>query len=124
METAGRPQDTPTTAAATATPREIGFAEWILDLASPPLRSTAGPSVHLTQAEHRILVLLAHHQHQAVTRDQLMTVTAGRGWEPFDRSVDVHISNLRRKLDRNPNLPSLIRTVRGVGYLLEPSRGL
>jgi DNA-binding response OmpR family regulator len=124
METATRSQTNPALATAPAAPREIGFAEWILDLTSPPLRSTAGTSVHLTQAEHRILVLLARNQRQAVTRDQLMTVTAGRGWEPFDRSVDVHISNLRRKLDRNPNLPSLIRTVRGVGYMLEPSRGL
>ena len=101
----------------------IGFAEWILHVSSRQLRSVAGPSVHLTQAEHRILVLLARHPRQAVTRDQLMAVTAGREWAPFDRSVDVHISNLRRKLDIDRAASSVIRTVRGVGYMLVPSRG-
>jgi two-component system, OmpR family, response regulator len=59
-----------------------------------------------------------------VTRDQLMEATAGRAWQPFDRSVDVHVSNLRRKLDHDPALPSVIRTVRGAGYMFVPSRGV
>ena len=103
-------------------PGSIGFAEWILDPSSRQLRSLAGASVPLTQAEHRILVLLARHPRQAITRDQLMAVTAGRDWAPFDRSVDVHISNLRRKVDLDPSGSSVIRTVRGVGYMLVPSR--
>ena len=57
-----------------------------------------------------------------VPRDDLMSAAAGRDWDPFDRSVDVHISNLRKKLDLDPNLPSLIRTVRGTGYMFVPKR--
>jgi len=52
-----------------------------------------------------------------------MDTASGRGWEPFDRSVDVHVSNLRRKIDPDPQLPSLIRTVRGTGYMFVPNLG-
>jgi DNA-binding response OmpR family regulator len=102
----------------------IRFAEWILDVASQQLKSTSGKVVHLTSAEHRILSLLAGNPRRVITRDQLMNVIAGRRWEPFDRAVDVHISNLRRKLDLDPTLPSLIRTVRYAGYMFLPPSGL
>ncbi|MBI3517337.1 MAG: response regulator transcription factor [Proteobacteria bacterium] len=101
----------------------LTFAEWVLDLSSQQLKSEAGEPVHLTQAEYRILVLLAQNPRRVVTRDQLMDVMAGRDWEPFDRSIDVHISNLRRKLDTSPKAASLIRTVRGTGYMFIPDRG-
>ena len=101
----------------------IHFSGWMLDPTSQQLRTEAGQAVHLTQAEYRILVLLARHSRQVVTRDQLMAASAGRPWAPLDRSVDVHISNLRRKLGPDPRQPSLIRTVRGAGYMLVPYRG-
>jgi two-component system, OmpR family, response regulator len=101
----------------------IQFAGWTLDTACHRLVSDAGQAEHLTQHEYRILMLLARNPRRPVTRDELMEATAGRAWQPFDRSVDVHISNLRRKLDPNPALPSLIRTVRGSGYMFVPSRG-
>ncbi|MBI3515231.1 MAG: winged helix-turn-helix transcriptional regulator, partial [Proteobacteria bacterium] len=123
MQTVARALETTPRSAAAPPPSSIGFAEWILDLSSRQLQSLTGASVRLTQAEHRILVLLAGSPRQAITRDRLMAVTAGREWEPFDRSVDVHISNLRRKLDLDPTVSSVIRTVRGVGYMLVPSRG-
>jgi DNA-binding response OmpR family regulator len=102
----------------------IAFAGWMLDVASQQLKTEGGELVHLTQAEYRILVVLARNPRQVVSRDQLMEAMAGREWEPFDRSIDVHISNLRRKLDPDPKLPSLIRTVRGAGYMFVPSRGV
>ena len=101
----------------------IAFADWVLDVSSQQLKSEAGDLVHLTQAEYRILVLLAKNPRRVISRDQLMETMAGREWEPFDRSIDVHISNLRRKLDPDPKLPSLIRTVRGAGYMFVPTRG-
>ena len=101
----------------------LAFAGWRLDVASQQLKSEAGDTVHLTQAEYRILVLLARNPRRVITRDQLMEAMAGREWEPLDRSIDVHISNLRRKLDPDPQQPSLIRTVRGAGYMLVPNRG-
>jgi DNA-binding response OmpR family regulator len=100
----------------------IVFADWTFDVSKRKLTSLAGDVVHITAAEGRILVLFSENPGRVVTRDQLMDVTAGREWGPFDRSVDVHISNLRRKLDSDPDLPSLIRTVRGAGYMFAPGR--
>jgi two-component system, OmpR family, response regulator len=101
---------------------KISFAGWVLDPASHLVKSDAGETLHLTQAEFRILSLLAKNPNVVVPRDDLMSAAAGRDWDPFDRSVDVHISNLRKKLDLDPNLPSLIRTVRGAGYMFVPKR--
>ncbi len=101
---------------------KLTFAGWVLDPASHLVKSEAGETLHLTQAEFRILSLLARSPNVVVPRDDLMTAAAGRDWDPFDRSVDVHISNLRKKLDLDPNLPSLIRTVRGTGYMFVPKR--
>jgi DNA-binding response OmpR family regulator len=101
----------------------ITFSGWVLDVSSQQLKSEAGELVHLTQAEYRILALLAKSPRQVITRDRLMEAMTGREWEPLDRSIDVHISNLRRKLDPDPKLPSLIRTVRGAGYMFVPNRG-
>jgi two-component system OmpR family response regulator len=100
----------------------IRFPGWVLDPVRQELRSETGERVHLTQAEYRILVVLARHPRQTITRDQLMAAAAGRDWAPFDRSIDVHISNLRRKLDPDASEPSVIRSVRGAGYMLVPRR--
>jgi len=108
---AGSPQD------------KIKFAEWILDIAGQQLHSKAGDAVHLTPAEYQILLLLAQNPYRVMSRDQLMRASAGRDWEAFDRSIDVHVSNLRRKLDPDLEMPSRIRTVRNVGYMFVPSRG-
>lgn len=101
---------------------KIAFAGWVLDPASQLVKSEAGETLHLTQAEFRILALLTRSPGVAVPRDDLMTAAAGRDWDPLDRSVDVHVSNLRKKLDLAPDLPSLIRTVRGSGYMFVPKR--
>ncbi len=106
-----------------ATDATLQFAGWVLDPGGRQLHTETGQIVHLTQAEFRILVLLASHPRQVITRDQLMVTAAGRPWAPLDRSIDVHISNLRRKLAPDPRQPSLIRTVRGAGYMLVPHRG-
>ncbi len=94
----------------------------MLDPASHLVKSDKGETLHLTQAEFRILAVLARSPNVVVPRDDLMTAAAGRDWDPFDRSVDVHVSNLRKKLDVDPNLPSLIRTVRGAGYMFVPKQ--
>jgi len=101
---------------------KISFAGWVLDSVSHLVKSDSGETLHLTQAEFRILALLARNPGVAVPRDDLMSAAAGRDWDPLDRSVDVHISNLRKKLDLDPSLPSLIRTVRGAGYMFVPKR--
>ena len=55
-----------------------------------------------------------------LTRDQLLDLSHHRGWEPFDRSIDVRITRLRRKIESEPSRPQLIKTVRGAGYIFSP----
>jgi DNA-binding response OmpR family regulator len=105
------------------TAQAIKFAGWVLDPLSQQLKSDVGQLVHLTQMEYQLLALLVQSPRRVVTRDQLMDVMANRDWEPFDRSVDVHISKLRRKIDPVGKVSSLIRTIRGAGYMFIPDGG-
>jgi two-component system phosphate regulon response regulator OmpR len=58
-----------------------------------------------------------------LSRDRLLTLTRNREWEPFDRSIDIRIARLRRKIEEDPDKPQVIRTVRGAGYMFVPARG-
>jgi len=55
------------------------------------------------------------------SRDQLLTLTRNREWEPFDRSIDIRIARLRRKIEADPDNPRVIKTIRGSGYMFLPS---
>lgn len=99
---------------------EVKFRGWVLDLTAQQLRNENNEPVHLTLAEYRVLLILVQASSQVVTREQLMEAVAGRDWDPLDRSIDVHVSNLRRKLEADPKRSGLIRTVRGAGYMFVP----
>jgi two-component system phosphate regulon response regulator OmpR len=58
-----------------------------------------------------------------VSRDQLLELAHNRGWEPFDRSIDIRIARLRRKIEENPAEPKILKTVRGAGYIFSPDGG-
>ena len=73
----------------------------------------------LTAFEFDLLVALARYAGKILTRDQLLNAVAGRDYEVFDRSVDVHISSLRKKLGDDPRKPLFIRTIRSAGYMLQ-----
>jgi two-component system, OmpR family, response regulator len=118
-----RLQHAETAVSSAPTEKAIKFAGWVLDPLSQQLTSDTGQLVHLTQMEYQLLALLVQSPRRVVTRDQLMDVMANRDWEPFDRSVDVHISKLRRKIDPVGKVSSLIRTVRGSGYMFIPDGG-
>ena len=75
--------------------------------------------LNLTPIEYDLLLILARSAGRVLTRDQLLDAVAGRSYEVFDRSVDVHISSLRRKLGENPRKPRFIKTVRTAGYLFK-----
>ncbi len=75
-----------------------------------------GEPVHLTPNEFRLLVALAQHPGQLFSRDQLVEALHGTSFESFDRSIDSHIKNLRRKLESDPAHPRFIETVYGEGY--------
>lgn len=95
----------------------VRFAGWRLDLGGRNLVSPAGERVHLTTAEFELLSAFAANASRVLGRDRLLELVAERGWDPYDRSVDSHISRLRRKLEPDPKQPTLIKTIRGKGYM-------
>jgi two-component system OmpR family response regulator len=92
------------------------FSGWRLDPAARRLTDPEGRDVALTAAEFNLLLAFAQRPNRVLTRDQLLDLSRGRDAAPFDRSVDVQISRLRRKIEQDPARPELIRTVRGGGY--------
>lgn len=82
-----------------------------------------GDTLMLTPIEFDLLASLAKAAGRVLTRDQLLDAVAGRDYEVFDRSIDVHISSLRRKLGDNPREPIFIKTVRSAGYMFIDPKG-
>ncbi len=97
--------------------RIFAFEGWRLDAAKRELRSADGVLVPLTAGEFYLLVAFVEHPQRVLSRDQLLDLTRGRSALPFDRSIDVQLSRLRRKIEANPKEPALIKTVRGGGYI-------
>lgn len=96
----------------------LTFDGWRLDRARHNLTTPDGSEVDLTTAEYKLLEVLAQNPNRPLDRDRLMDACAGRDWQPLDRSIDLHISNLRRKIETEPKRPRIIKTVRGAGYML------
>jgi len=76
--------------------------------------------VALTSMEFELLKVFAEHPNQVLSRDRLLTLTRNREWEPFDRSIDIRIARVRRKIEADPDNPQAIKTVRGAGYMFVP----
>jgi two-component system OmpR family response regulator len=99
--------------------REVfGFGGWRLDAASRELTSPSGVPVELTGGEFDLLISLVRRPQRVLNRDQLLDWTRGRSASPFDRTIDVQLSRLRKKLNAHDENATLIRTVRGGGYML------
>jgi DNA-binding response OmpR family regulator len=92
-----------------------------LDLRSHQLSDAQGRDVPLTAMEFELLKAFVDHPNQVLSRDRLLTLTRNRQWEPFDRSIDIRITRLRRKLEDDPDHPKVIKTVRGAGYIFIPA---
>jgi two-component system OmpR family response regulator len=99
--------------------RRLSFAGWMLDTARRELTSPDGAAVDLSGAEYDLLLAFLEHPQRILSREQLLEVGKRRaGADPFDRTIDVQVSRLRRKIEPEPDSPSLIKTVRGAGYVL------
>jgi len=70
--------------------------------------------------EFDLLKAFVDHPNQVLSRDRLLTLTRNREWQPFDRSIDIRITRVRRKVEEDPDNPRAIRTVRGAGYMFVP----
>jgi len=100
--------------------QRIPFGGCSLDLDSRRLFDADGNEVPVTQMEFELLSVFAERPNRPLTRDQLMTLTRNREWDPFDRSIDIRIARLRRKVEPDPKNPRVLRTVRGFGYMFVP----
>lgn len=95
----------------------VHFDGWVLHRDDRTLVSPAGLTVALSNAEFRLLTTFLQTPRRLFSRDQLMDQARGRTIDVFERSIDLLVSRLRQKLSDNPDAPSMIKTVRGAGYL-------
>ncbi|STO55005.1 transcriptional regulator [Canicola haemoglobinophilus] len=92
------------------------FAQWLLDSKNRKLYSPQKQEIELTQGEYALLYALVSHAQQVLSRQRLLELTHNESLEIFDRTIDVLIMRLRKKIEPNPKTPSYIQTVRGSGY--------
>jgi two-component system phosphate regulon response regulator OmpR len=97
----------------------LPFGSLTVDLAARRVLDAAGEEITLTAMEFDLVVAFAERPGRVLSRAQLLDIAHPGGSDPFDRSIDVRITRLRRKIETNPDAPALIRTVRGVGYVFE-----
>ena len=108
-------------APATSDSHRVAFGACRLDLDERRLLAADGTDIEISAAEFDLLALFARHPNRPLNRDQIMEQAHNRGWDVFDRSIDLRIMRLRRKIERNPDKPELIKTVRNVGYVFVPA---
>ena len=92
-----------------------------MDLGKRELHRADETLVPLSSGEFELLALLVENAQQVMSRDELMERTRGRESGPFDRSIDVQLSRLRRKIEADPRSPRLIKTIRSGGYMFSPA---
>ena len=98
----------------------LPFGKTWLDLEAAKLFDEDGNAVQLTAMEFNLLKLFAKNRGRVLNRDQILEGAHDREWDPFDRSIDIRISRIRKKIEHNPAKPAVIRTVRGLGYIYDP----
>lgn len=100
--------------------KRFRFGKTWLDIEAARLTSEDGTDIPLTSMEYNLLKLFARNQGRVLNRDQILEGAHDRSWDPFDRSIDIRISRIRKKIEVNPQKPEVIRTVRGEGYIYDP----
>nr|WP_281287793.1 response regulator transcription factor [Phreatobacter stygius] len=101
--------------------RALGFAGWRIDCVARQLADPTGVKVSLTSAEFDLLLAFCRNPGRVLSRERLLELTYGGLAGPIERSVDVHVSRLRRKIEQSAGDPALIKTVRLGGYVFTPS---
>jgi two-component system phosphate regulon response regulator OmpR len=98
----------------------VRFGTCTLDLAGHKLFNAEGVEVEITTMEYALLKVFAANAGRVLNRDQLLEQAHDRSWDPYDRSIDIRVSRLRRKIEADPTKPEVIKTVRGTGYVFAP----
>lgn len=99
----------------------VVFGRCTLSLEARQLLDAQGREVPLTSLEFELLRVFAERPNRVLTRDQLLNFTRNRDWDPFDRSIDIQIARIRKKIEVDPEHPRTIKTVRGAGYMYVPA---
>ncbi|MBX2883005.1 MAG: response regulator [Granulosicoccus sp.] len=101
----------------TASDSQVSFGNYQLDMSSQQLLDEKGNHVGITSMEFDLLRAFAENPGRVLDRDTLLNLAHNRDWDPYDRSIDIRIARIRRKIEPNPSKPSIIKTVRGSGYI-------
>lgn len=96
---------------------KVKFGPCTLNLLSYQLLDKDGVEIPITNMEFDLLKVLAERPNRPLTRDQLLNLTQNRDWDPYDRSIDIRVTRLRKKIEPDPEKPQVIKTVRGIGYM-------
>ena len=119
-EASAAPAAATSASAAPGASDRLRFAAWQLDLAARSLTNPQGQNVPLTGGEFDLLCAFARHPGRVLSRDFLLEQTRGREAAPFDRTIDVQVGRLRKKIEADPDDPQIVKSVRGAGYILVP----
>ena len=111
----GAPREEPSTG---PTGEELPVGPHKLRIATRELVAADGGIIELSAMEFDMLAVFARHPNNVLSRERLLDLAHHRRWDPYDRSIDVRINRLRRKIEGDPSTPALLKTVRGAGYML------
>lgn len=104
----------------TETSRRVVFGLCTLDLGTCLLIGADGAEVPVTRAEFELLRVFSERPNRPLSREQLFALAQNRDWDPMDRSIDIRIARLRKKIEPDPEHPRVLRTMRGLGYMFVP----
>ena len=102
-------------------PKRYRFDRWVLNAEGRDLLGEDGVTVPLSTGEFELLLVLVERPQRVLSRDQLLDLARGRAANAFDRSIDTQVSRLRKKLERDPAEPQVIKTIWGGGYMFTPA---
>ncbi len=106
---------------ATTPKQRVRMGSCHLDLDAHQLFDKDGSEIAITAMEYDLLRAFVERPNRVLTRDQLLELAHHKNWEPYDRSIDIRIARLRRKIETDPAKPQVIKTVRGMGYTYAPA---
>ena len=101
----------------------IRIGRCVLDLGAHRLTDQSGQEIPMSPLEFDLLKAFAEHPNRPLSRERILNLSQGRDWDPFDRSVDLRIMRLRKKIEPDPEHPRFIRTIRNEGYIFVPGGG-
>jgi len=94
----------------------------VLDLHAHRLVASDGSELPLTATEFDLLAAFARHPNRVLSRERLLDLAHSRPCDVFDRSIDIRVARIRRKVEQDPAKPQMIKTVRGAGYIFVPAK--